>query len=240
MEIRSLGSQKARFRAWAKLLRIQSERFELSTPLRGSIAERDFLDGGFCQRIDSNGPSVTISTVILNQQFLPVLGRSKRSLPKRGRREPFFFEGSRQLGNGEPRGLMGVFNFGATLSGVGDLINQVPNHHRCGFIARQACLAKYLQRVIGFRKIGMVAHRLLDSRSDTTLGTPIGFYGIRDHGCTGAIITLPRYRQAVVTAGIVHPVASAGVSAIVVARADQGPAGMSLTLYVCRGSIVLR
>src|SRR6266404_7052886 len=32
---------------------------------------------------------------------------------------------------------------------------------------------------------------------------------------------------------------SAGVSAIVIARADQSPAGMGLTLYVCRGSIIL-
>jgi hypothetical protein len=62
---------------------------------------------------------VTMSTVILNQQFSPALGRSECSIPKQGRRELFFFEGSRQLGNCEPRGLMGVFNFGATLSGVG-------------------------------------------------------------------------------------------------------------------------
>src|SRR4030081_3456130 len=33
---------------------------------------------------------------------------------------------------------------------------------------------------------------------------------------------------------------SAGVSAIVIARADQSPAGMGLTLYIGRGSIVLR
>src|SRR2546421_6864942 len=32
---------------------------------------------------------------------------------------------------------------------------------------------------------------------------------------------------------------SAGVSAIVIARADQGPSSMGLTLYVCRGRIVL-
>ena len=33
---------------------------------------------------------------------------------------------------------------------------------------------------------------------------------------------------------------STGVSAVVIARADQSPTGMGLTLYVCRGSIVLR
>src|SRR5258708_14359400 len=38
----------------------------------------------------------------------------------------------------------------------------------------------------------------------------------------------------------VGPVGRSGrVSAIVIARADQSPAGMGLTLYVCRGSIIL-
>jgi hypothetical protein len=110
-----------------------------------------------------------MSTVTLNQQFSPALGRSECSLPKRGRRELFFFEGSRQLGNCEPRGLMGVFNFGATLSGVGDLINQVPNHRRRGFIARQARLPKYKQRVVDFRKIRVVAHPSLDCGLRTTI-----------------------------------------------------------------------
>jgi len=128
-------------------------------------------------------------TVILNQQFSPALGRSECSLPKRGRRELFSFEGFRQLGNCEPRGLMGIFNFEAALSGVSDLINQVRNHHRRGFVARQARLPKYEQRVVDFRKIWVVAHHSLDCGLRTTIVEKVtGLHGIRDRGRTGAIL----------------------------------------------------
>jgi hypothetical protein len=110
-----------------------------------------------------------MSTVSLHQQFSPAHCGSERSPPKRDRRELFFGEGSRQLGNCEPRRFMGVFDFGAALSGVGDLINQVRNHHRRGFIARQTRLPKYKQRVVDFRKIGVVAHRSLDCGLRTTI-----------------------------------------------------------------------
>ena len=43
----------------------------------------------------SFGAVMTTSTLVLKQQFSPAHGGSKRSLPKRGRRELFFFEGSR-------------------------------------------------------------------------------------------------------------------------------------------------
>lgn len=140
------------------------------------------------------------STVILDQQLSPALDRSECCLPKRGRRAVFVFEGSRQLGNGEPRCLMGVFNFGAMLSSVGDLIDQVPNHYRRGFTARQARLANYQQRVIGFRKIGVVAHRSLCRWLRTTILARItAFHRICDpdvlaRDVTG--MTMPhRYRQ---------------------------------------------
>ena len=126
-------------------------------------------------RCDRGAPPRSVSKGIgalmaanLNQQFSPAFGGSERSLPERGRRELFFVEGSRQLGNGEPRGLVGVFNFGAALCG-GVLIYQVRNHHRRSFIARQARLANYHQSVIGFRKIGVVAHRSLCCGLRTTI-----------------------------------------------------------------------
>src|ERR1700737_2211624 len=136
---------------------------------------------------------MTMSTVILNQQFSPALCRSECSVPKRGRRELFFTEGSRQLGNGQPRGLMSFFNFGAALWGVGGLIYQVRNHHRRCFIARQARLANYQQRVIGFRKIGVVAHRSLCCGLRTTILARItGFHRISRPRMYRRDLDLPR------------------------------------------------
>jgi hypothetical protein len=92
---------------------------------------------------------------------------------------------------------MGVFDFGATLSGVGDLINQVRNHHRRGFIARQARSAKHQQRVVGPWKIRVVGHHFLDSGFGHSLGMTTGFHGIRD-ACDAAKLLIVATSRALI------------------------------------------
>src|SRR6202047_1012298 len=101
------------------------------------------------------------TTAILNQQFYPAFRRSKRGLPKDRWGKPFFFESFRQGGNCNPCSLTSFFYFGGPQACACRLIYQIPEHYCRGLISRQAGLAQHLQRVIGLRKIRVVAHRLL-------------------------------------------------------------------------------
>src|ERR1700730_9506190 len=97
----------------------------------------------------------------LVQQLYPAFRCSDRGLPKSGRGKRIFTESTRQRGNCDPCRLTGFFYFGGPQACACYLIHEIPNHYCSGFVARQTGLAQHPQRVIGFRKIQVVAHGLL-------------------------------------------------------------------------------
>src|SRR5260370_33810480 len=108
-------------------------------------------------------PRGLLAASFLCQQLFPTLGRLERRFPDRGLSKPFFFESIRQGGNCDPCRLTSFFYFGGPQACACHLIHQIPNHYRRGFVARQTGLALHLQRVTGFRQIGVVAQGLLAS-----------------------------------------------------------------------------